>query len=462
MSKKRIMLVEDESVTAMDLKSNLVQLGYEVPAVVTRGEDAIRMAADLKPDLVLMDITLAGPMNGIQAAEEIRKAHAIPIVFLTAHADGETIGRAKTTEPFGYLPKPSTMDTLLSTIEVALYKGEADGLRRKAEARLKQVMDEQTIILDNIAVGVLFAVHRKILWANNSLTRILGYNAREMVGSDTEIFYPDKKSYMKIDREGYAALAHGEVYAVEIPMKKRDGSLLWCHLVGQAVNSADADEGAIWILEDVTQRKALEDALHRSEEKYRTVADFTHDWEFWIAPDETILYMSPSCEKTTGHAAAAFEQDPSLLRRIIHPDDLTRYEEHRHGAKTEKADGGFEFRIIRADGEIRWIAHVCQPVHDSQGKFIGTRGSNRDITLRKEAEGERERMFRELQEAMAKVKTLSGMLPVCASCKKIRDDQGYWQQIEAYISDHSEAEFSHGICPDCAKNIYGKYYKEEK
>ena len=110
-------------------------------------------------------------------------------------------------------------------------------VRRKAEARLKQVMDEQTIILDNIAVGVLFAVHRKILWANNSLTRILGYNAREMVGSDTEIFYPDKKSYMKIDREGYAALAHGEVYAVEIPMKKRDGSLLWCHLVGQAVNS---------------------------------------------------------------------------------------------------------------------------------------------------------------------------------------------------------------------------------
>ena len=171
MDKKRIMLVEDEAVTAMDLKSNLIQLGYEVPAVVSSGEDAIRVAAEVLPDLVLMDITLAGPMNGIEAADEIRKTHAIPIVFLTAHADAETIGRAKTTEPFGYLPKPSSMDTLMSTIEVALYKGEADAQRRKAEAMLRRIMNEQKIILDNLGVGVLFAINRKIVWANKSTVR---------------------------------------------------------------------------------------------------------------------------------------------------------------------------------------------------------------------------------------------------------------------------------------------------
>jgi hypothetical protein len=73
---------------------------------------------------------------------------------------------------------------------------------------------------------------------------------------------------------------------------------------------------------------------------------------------------------------------------------------------------------------------------------------------RKQAEAEREKLIHELQEAMAKVKTLSGMLPICASCKKIRDDQRYWNQIEAYIRDHSEAEFSHGICPECMKKLY--------
>ena len=78
---------------------------------------------------------------------------------------------------------------------------------------------------------------------------------------------------------------------------------------------------------------------------------------------------------------------------------------------------------------------------------------------RRRAEEERERLIKRLQETLAEVKTLSGMLPICANCKKIRDDKGYWNQIEAYIGDHSEAEFSHGICPDCAKKLYPEFYK---
>ncbi len=77
-----------------------------------------------------------------------------------------------------------------------------------------------------------------------------------------------------------------------------------------------------------------------------------------------------------------------------------------------------------------------------------------DITARKRVEEQRNQLVDELQSALADVKLLSGFLPICASCKKIRDDQGYWNQIEAYISDHSEAKFSHGICPDCAEKAY--------
>jgi len=462
MDKKRLLLVEDEAVTAMDLKSSLVQLGYEIAAVVSSGEDAVRAAVELRPDLILMDITLAGPMTGIQAADEIRKTRAIPVVFLTAHADADTIRRAKTTEPFGYLPKPCSMDTLLSTLEVALYKGEADALRRKAEDKLKRVMDEQKIILDNIGVGVLFTIYRRVMWASRSMSDMFGYSFRELDGRDSELLYSDKKSYEQVGEEGSAAVARGEIYTSEVPMRKRDGSLIWCHLVGQAVNPGNPDEGSIWLLEDVTMRRQLEKALRESEEKYRTVADFTYDWEFWIGPDERVLYTSPSCEKITGHAAAAFEQDTSLLRRLIHPDDLADYDKHRHGVHVGGGSEEIEFRIVRQDGSIRWISHVCRPVNDDQGRFIGTRGSNRDITSRKIAEQERERLIVELKEALAKVKALSGLLPICASCKKIRDDKGYWKQIESYISDHSEAEFSHGICPDCARKLYGKYFPEEK
>jgi hypothetical protein len=85
----------------------------------------------------------------------------------------------------------------------------------------------------------------------------------------------------------------------------------------------------------------------------------------------------------------------------------------------------------------------------------------RDIAARKQVEEEREQLIRELQEAMAKVKMLSGMLPICSSCKSIRDDQGYWQRIEEYIRDHSEAEFTHSVCQECARKLYPELYEDD-
>jgi len=84
----------------------------------------------------------------------------------------------------------------------------------------------------------------------------------------------------------------------------------------------------------------------------------------------------------------------------------------------------------------------------------------RDITERKQAEEKREQLILELQDALAQVKTLSGLLPICANCKKVRDDQGYWHSVEAYVREHSEAEFSHGICPDCMKQLYPWFNKD--
>ena len=105
---------------------------------------------------------------------------------------------------------------------------------------------------------------------------------------------------------------------------------------------------------------------------------------------------------------------------------------------------------------------TCSPFHDESGAVVGTVHTARDISEQKRAEQTREQLIAELQEAMANVKLLSGFLPICASCKKIRDDKGYWTQIEAYIRDHSEAEFSHGICPGCAKELYPEFFDTEE
>ena len=85
----------------------------------------------------------------------------------------------------------------------------------------------------------------------------------------------------------------------------------------------------------------------------------------------------------------------------------------------------------------------------------------RDITARKRAEEDRERLIVELKDALSKVRALRGMLPICSSCKKIRNDEGYWEQVETYIGDHSEAEFTHGICPDCSKKLYPQYREKQ-
>ena len=93
------------------------------------------------------------------------------------------------------------------------------------------------------------------------------------------------------------------------------------------------------------------------------------------------------------------------------------------------------------------------------GQQVGVYGIYRDITERKNAEKERERLIQELKEALAKVKTLRGLIPICSSCKNIRDDRGYWNQVEAYIVAHSDAEFSHGFCPDCMKKLFPDHVK---
>ena len=117
-----VLVVEDESIVALDIQNMLGSLGYEVPVVVSSGEAAIEKAAETHPDLVLMDIRLKGDMDGIEAAEQIRGRFNIPVVYLTAYADDETLQRAKITEPYGYILKPFGERELHTAIEIALHK----------------------------------------------------------------------------------------------------------------------------------------------------------------------------------------------------------------------------------------------------------------------------------------------------------------------------------------------------
>ena len=114
------------------------------------------------------------------------------------------------------------------------------------------------------------------------------------------------------------------------------------------------------------------------------------------------------------------------------------------------------------DGKINWTSTTKIPLRDQNNNIIGLVGISREINEIKQAEEQREKIIAELQEALDKIKTLKGLIPICASCKKIRDDQGYWNNVESYIKSHAEVEFTHGICPDCMKKLYPNYCKDDE
>jgi PAS domain S-box-containing protein len=135
---------------------------------------------------------------------------------------------------------------------------------------------------------------------------------------------------------------------------------------------------------DLAERHQALESLRESEEKYRTLAEFTYDWEYWIDPDGRYVYVSPACERITGYRPDDFMADPNLLLNLVHPEDRDRVAAHHFGDRNPHEI--LDFRLIARNGKQIWIGHVCQAVHGCDGRYLGQRGSNRDITARKQAE----------------------------------------------------------------------------
>jgi len=176
MEKIRILVVEDESITAKDIQKTLRNLGYDVSSVVSSGEAAIQKVQENKPDLALMDIVLKGRMDGIQAAEQIRSRFNIPVVYLTAYADDKIVERAKLTEPFGYIAKPFEDRELKNTVEMAIYKA-------KIERKAKQAVKEWEVTFDSISD--LVSIHDKdfkLVRVNKAFADAFKAKPEELIG----------------------------------------------------------------------------------------------------------------------------------------------------------------------------------------------------------------------------------------------------------------------------------------
>lgn len=172
----RVLVVEDEGIVAAHLQATLERLGYDVPEVAASGQQALALAAELSPDLVLMDIRLQGPLDGIETALRLRDRSDVPLVFLTAHSDDANVSRARCANPYGYLLKPFNERELRSTIEVALYKHQAERALRERERWLDTT-------LRSIGDGVVATdADGRVVMLNPVAERLTGWPAAEAVG----------------------------------------------------------------------------------------------------------------------------------------------------------------------------------------------------------------------------------------------------------------------------------------
>jgi PAS domain S-box-containing protein len=218
---------------------------------------------------------------------------------------------------------------------------------------------------------------------------------------------------------------------------------------------------------EIEERSQVEQALADSERRLTDIIDFLPDPTWVIDMQGRVIAWNRALERITGiekqamigksdHAYAVpfyGERRPMLIDLALKRDD--HWEKSYLSLETNNgvliASESFHPAMGRKG---RYYASTASRLYDAQGHVVGAIESTRDITAAKRAAQERERLIADLQEAVRKVRTLTGLLPICSSCKKIRDDKGYWNQIESYIRAHSDAEFSHGICPECSRKLY--------
>ncbi|KJU84500.1 multi-sensor signal transduction histidine kinase [Candidatus Magnetobacterium bavaricum] len=261
---KKILIVEDEAVLSMQIKYEVLQMGYSVTGISDTGEKALASIGKEMPDIVLMDITLKGKLDGIETADLIHKQYNIPIIYMTAHSEKGTIERAKLTNPYGYLLKPVNIKELQIALDVTLYKSMIDEEKAELTERLLSMTRQQHIILDNASIGISLVKERKFIWVNSKLAKIFGFTREDMEGQDTRIIYPSQEACEQFGKEAYCEIAGGEVYSTEIELVRKDGS-------NKAVDTSDLSAGSIWIIEDITYRKRIEDELKMKNEQLEQI-----------------------------------------------------------------------------------------------------------------------------------------------------------------------------------------------
>ncbi|AMM41277.1 multi-sensor hybrid histidine kinase [Candidatus Desulfofervidus auxilii] len=264
MAKAQILVVEDEGIIAQDIQNTLKKLGYAVPAIAYSGKEGIEKAQEIQPDLVLMDIVLGGGIDGIEAAEQIRRRFHIPVVYLTAYADEKTLERAKITEPFGYILKPFEEKELYITIEMALYKHEM-------ERRLKESQQWLTTTLKSIGDAVIATdINGCVIFMNPIAESLTGWKQKEASGKHLKKVFNiiNEKTGKQVDDPVTRVLREGIVVGLanHTILISKDGTRRSIDDSGAPIKDENGKIiGVVLVFRDVSEKRRIEQELMKAD-----------------------------------------------------------------------------------------------------------------------------------------------------------------------------------------------------
>ncbi|MFQ5854661.1 MAG: diguanylate cyclase [Anaerolineae bacterium] len=274
MAGARILIVEDDGFTAAHLESILTRLGYHILGAAASGEEAIQEMDETSPDLVLMDIYLAGDLNGIETAAQVRARFGIPVVYLTGHSEDTLFQQAKITEPYGYLVKPIQERELRAAIEMALYRHEIDTRRKQAEEALRESEERYRHVVEYAGEAIIVAQDGLLKFFNPKTLEVTGYSHAELSSTPfVELIHPEDRE-MVVER--HLRRLRGDqppdVYSFRIIDKT--GEVKWLEISAVLIDW-EGKPATLNFLSDITERKLAEEERHARERYLTLLNDIT-------------------------------------------------------------------------------------------------------------------------------------------------------------------------------------------
>ncbi len=426
LNKARILIAEDESIIALDLKSSVRSLGYEVVDIVASGKDAVSSAREKNPDLVLMDISLPGEMDGIEACGCILNALDIPVIYITAHTDTATFQRAQKTNPYGYLIKPIGINDLYSAMEMAVS-------RYRLECKLRESEEKYRALVENInEVIITTDTEGRFTYVSPVLERVSGYRPEELLGKNfSEFIHPgDLPGLLESRERTYAGISEPYDYRVIT----KDGTVLHVRTSSRILEKDGKVLGLTAVLTDITAQKHAERALAESEKRLRYVMEATNDGLYDVNLTTGEIHCNDRYYTMLGYAP--YEIPPSIENwaTFLHDDDresaLKLLSDHLEG-KTEIYESIYQIKT--KFGQWKWILDRAKVMErDASGMPLRLTGTHVDISHSREA-------AEELNASMERYRSLYNNTPVMLHSidrdGRIMNVSDYWLLATGYGRD---------------------------